>query len=226
MLNKISCLLSAADLSEVRRLLGGAHFADGRLSAAMHAQRGKRNHEVCGDAATLKALHAIVMPKLIHHPDYQAIALPAKIAEPFYVAYRKGDYYADHTDNPVMGRAPHLYRSDIAMTIFLNDPDEYDGGELRIATLPGEHTLSAKYPAGDAVLYPATTTHRVESVTSGQRLVAVTWVQSLIPNPEQRALLHRLGGVRDSINAADADSDAAKQLEWLYTTLFRMWTQL
>ena len=225
-LNKISRLLSTADLSEMNELLEQAHFVDGRLSAGTQAKRNKRNREVSNDDASLKKLNEIIMPKLINHPDYQAIALPCKIAEPYYAIYRAGDYYGDHTDNPVMGYPPHIYRSDIAMTIFLNNPDEYEGGELLIGTLDGDRMQHVKYPAGDAVLYPATTTHRVEPVKSGCRRVAVTWIQSLIPSPQHRELLYRLRKVQDRIREEAPDSSETKELDWLYTNLFRMWTQL
>ena len=225
-LNKISRLLSADDLSEINALLEQARFVDGRMSAGIQAQRNKSNREVANDDAVLKKLNAIIMPKLIANADYQAIALPCKIAEPYYSLYRQGDYYGDHSDNPVMGLSPYIYRSDIAMTIFLNNPDEYKGGELSIGTLEGEHTLRVKYAAGDAVLYPATTTHRVEPIKSGRRVVAVTWIQSLIPNAQHRELLYRLRKAQDRIRDASADSNEVKELEWLYNNLFRMWTQI
>ena len=223
MMHRISALLSADDLSKINELLKQARFADGRLSAGAYARQNKHNQEVASDDTILKRLNTIIMPKLIAHPEYQAIALPCKIAEPYYTSYREGDYYGDHTDNPVMGQAPHIYRSDLAMTIFLNHPNEYEGGELLIGTLEGDHTLIAKYPAGDAVLYPATTTHRVEPIKSGCRLVAITWIQSLIPNPQHREMLYRLNKIQNRIRTAAPDSKETKELEWLYTNLFRMW---
>ena len=226
MIYRINALLSADDLSKINELLRQARFVDGRLSAGKYARPNKHNQEVSNTDATLEKLNAIVMPKLITHSEYQAIALPHKIAEPYYASYRQGDYYGDHTDNPVMGQPPHLYRSDIAMTIFLNNPGEYEGGELLIGILEDDDTHTAKYPAGDAVLYTATTTHRVEPIKSGCRLVAVTWIQSLIPNPLHRELIYRIGKVQNRIKAKAPDSRESKELEWLYTNLFRMWTQI
>ena len=226
MMYRINALLSADDLAKVHKLLEQARFVDGRLSAGKYARLKKNNQEIASADATLEKLNAIIMPKLIAHPEYQAIALPYKIAEPYYAAYHEGNYYGDHTDNPVMGQPPHLYRSDIAITIFLNHPNEYEGGELLIGTLEDDHTHIAKYPAGDAVLYTATTTHRVEPIKSGRRLVAVTWVQSLIPNPLHRELIYRLGKVQNRIKAEAPASQESKELEWLYTNLFRMWTQI
>ena len=226
MMYRISALLSADDLAKINRLLKQAHFVDGRLSAGKHARPNKRNQEVSNADAVPEKLNAIVMPKLINHPEYQAIALPHKIAEPYYASYCEGDYYGDHTDNPVMGQTPHLYRSDIAITIFLNHPSEYQGGELLIGTLEDDHARIAKYPAGDAVLYTATTTHRVETIKSGRRLVAVTWVQSLIPNPLHRELIYKLGKIQKRIRSKAPIAQENKELEWLYTNLFRMWTQV
>ncbi|MBC6413750.1 MAG: Fe2+-dependent dioxygenase [Chromatiales bacterium] len=226
MLNKIVHLLSSDDLSAINELLKRAHFVDGRLSAGKYAKQNKHNQEVSSDDAILKQLNAIIMPRLVAHPDYRAIALPNKIAEPYYAMYRVGDYYGDHTDNPVMGNSPYLYRSDIAMTVFLNNPDEYDGGELLIGTLAGDYTQRIKYPAGDAVLYPATTTHCVAPVTRGYRIVAITWIQSLIPNPQHRMLLYRLNKIQNRISTTAPDSAEVKELEWIYTNLFRMWTQV
>lgn len=226
MMHRISALLSENDLSEINELLEQARFVDGRLSAGVHARQNKHNQEVSKDDVILKKLNAVIMPKLVAHPEYQAIALPCKIAEPYYASYSEGDYYGDHTDNPVMGQSPYLYRSDLAMTVFLNQPSEYAGGELLIGTLKGDHTLVAKYPAGDAVLYPATTTHRVEPIKSGRRVVAVTWIQSLVPNPQHRELLYRLNQIQKRIKNTATDSDDSKELEWLYTNLFRMWTQI
>ena len=225
MLNKISRLLTADDLASINELLEQACFVDGRLSAGKQAQQNKHNQEVSATDTTLNRLNAIIMPKLIAHPDYLAIALPNKIAEPYYTLYREGDYYGDHTDNPVMGHSPYLYRSDIAITIFLNNPDEYEGGELLIGTLASDHTQCVKYPAGDAVLYPATTTHRVEPIKRGRRMVAVTWIQSLISNPQHRTVLYRLAQIQEHIKTTNSTADTVKELEWIYTNLFRMWAQ-
>jgi len=226
MMHRINALLSADDLTEINELLKQARFVDGRLSAGKYARQNKKNQEVSNADATLEKLNAILMPKLIAHPEYQAIALPYRIAQPYYASYGKGDHYSDHTDNPVMGQPPHLYRSDLAITIFLNHPSEYEGGELLINTLEDDRTYAIKYPAGDAVLYMATTTHRVEPIKSGRRLVAVTWVQSLIPNPIHRLLIYRLGKVQNRIRAKAPDSQESRELEWLYTNLFRMWTRI
>lgn len=225
MFSRIPHLLSSDDLSAVEELLAQADWTDGRLSAGSQSQSVKRNRELSQSAQVRGKLNAIVMGRLVSHPDYQAIALPCKVAEPYYVCYRAGDYYGEHTDNPIMGEAPHRYRSDLAVTIFLNEPTQYEGGELLIGTMAGETAQSLKCPAGDAVLYPATTIHRVEPLQRGHRWVAVTWVQSLIKDARQREIVYRLGKVRDQVVAVAARSSEAQQLEWLYANLVREWAQ-
>jgi len=111
-----------------------------------------------------------------------------------------------------------------AITIFLNSPNEYEGGELIIQSLNGEQSI--KYPAGDAVLYPATTRHQVTPVTSGERLVAVTWVQSLIRNHEQRDLLYQLSKTREKMLRKEPDSEDTKRIDNVYVNLVRMWSSV
>lgn len=225
MYTRIPHLLSESDLAAIENLLSRADWVDGRVSAGAQAGQVKHNQEVAHHSVVRDELNAIVMGRLVSHPDYQAVALPHKVAEPFYVRYGEGGDYGDHTDNPIMGESPHCYRSDLAITIFLNEPDQYDGGELLIGTLAGEISHRLKYPAGDAIIYPAATSHRVEPLRRGQRWVAITWVQSLIRDSAQRELVYRLGKVRDRIVTAAPSSDEAQQLEWLYANLIRQWAQ-
>jgi PKHD-type hydroxylase len=135
--------------------------------------------------------------------------------------------YGEHIDDPIMGVASSLgerYRSDLAMTIFLNSPKDYDGGELVIQTPFGEQSI--KLNAGDAVLYPATTRHRVAKVTNGERLVAVTWIQSLIRDNEQRELLYQLSKTREKMLRKNPDSEDTKRIDSTYVNLVRMWSEL
>ena len=123
-----------------------------------------------------------------------------------------------------MGGEDGLYRTDIAITIFLNEPDSYDGGELIIHTAFGEQQV--KLPAGHAVMYPASSLHRVAEVTRGERLVAVTWVQSMVRDPAQRELLYTLNQARESLLRVSPESAEAAQVNTAYVNLFRMWSEL
>ncbi len=221
MLLRIPSVLSAAQLSEVRDLLAKAEFIDGKLSAGKLAKKVKHNQEVAAHDPGLQRLNETVIKALNAHPLYQAAALPQKVATPFYARYTQGMEYGSHVDDPVMGRAPQQYRSDIAVTVFLTEPETYSGGELVIRTSFGEQYV--KFPAGDAVIYPASSLHRVDRVSQGERLVAVTWVQSLVRDPVQRELLFDLFQAREQLRLDLPEHDATGQVDRVYVNLVRRW---
>lgn len=225
MLLVIPDVLSHSKLNEVQTLLANAKFVDGKLSAGSYAIRVKHNQELPQQAEELQRLNQLVMNPLVQHPRFQAAALPHRIATPFYARYSKGQAYGDHIDDPVMGPAiGQRYRSDISCTIFLNAPETYTGGELVIRTTFG--TQSIKLAAGHAVIYPSSSLHHVSEVTSGERLVAVTWIQSLIRDPAQRELLYELGQARDSLMQTQPDGGVTKQVDHCYVNLVRMWSEI
>jgi len=221
MLIQIPSVLDRSELDVVRRLLADAAFVDGKLSAGQAAKRVKHNQEVGREARELEQLNNLVMGKLVQHPTYRSGALPLRVAAPYYARYTSGMHYGRHVDDPVMGTDGAIYRCDVAITIFLSDPAEYDGGELAIGTAFGEQQV--KLPAGDAVMYPASSLHRVSEVTRGERLVAVTWLQSLVRDPAQRELLHELNSVRERLLADTPESEDTKLINKTYVNLVRMW---
>lgn len=223
MLVHIKHILGDSELQTIQDLLNNADFRDGHLSAGMVAQQVKNNQEVSDENISNK-LNNIVMNNVVRHPAYQQAALPHRIAAPFYARYETGMEYGEHIDDPVMGVGEDRYRSDLAMTIFLNSPSDYQGGELVIQTPYGEQSI--KYDAGDAVLYPATTRHRVNKVASGERLVAVTWIQSLVRDNEQRDLLYQLSKTREKMLRKDPGSDDCKRIDNVYVNLVRMWSEV
>jgi len=164
------------------------------------------------------------MGSLARHPVYRAGALPLYVASPLYARYRPGMTYGDHLDDPIMGAEGVKYRSDIALTVFLNPPQEYDGGELVIRTPAGDQAV--KLEAGDAVLYPAGTLHRVSPVSRGERLVAVTWVQSLVRDPSRREILYGLNAAREKLLREAPDALETAQVNAAYLNLIRMWSEL
>jgi len=218
---RIPSVLDRSELDVARRMLASAPFVDGKLSAGQVAKRVKQNQEVDRRARELEQLNNLVMGKLVQHPVYRSGALPLRIAAPYYARYIPGMQYGDHVDDPIMGADGQLYRSDLAITVFLNDPASYDGGELVINTPFGEQQV--KLPAGDAVMYPASSLHRVAEVTRGERLVAVTWLQSLVRDPAQRELLHELNSVRERMLANAPETEDAKLINKTYVNLVRMW---
>jgi len=224
MLLLLPAVIKADELALVRALLAGARFVDGRLSAGAAARRVKNNEEMERAEQDLERLNRVVMGSLVRHPVYRAGALPLHVASPLYARYRPGMTYGEHLDDPIMGTDGVMYRSDVAVTVFLNAPEEYDGGELVIRTWAGEQTV--KYAAGDAVLYPASSIHRVNPVTRGERLVAVTWVQSLVRDAARRELLYGLNLAREKLLQSAPEAEETAQVNAAYLNLIRMWSDI
>lgn len=224
MLLRLRGVLKDDELMLAREWWAQASFVDGRLSAGAAARRVKNNEEIDGGAARLHRLDSLVMGGLTRHPDYRAAVLPLHVAAPYFARYRAGMSYGDHLDDPIMGANGVLYRSDIAITIFLNPPQSYDGGELVVRTAFGDQ--SVKLPAGDAVLYPAGSLHRVDPVTHGERVVAITWAQSLVRDPARRELLYGLGAAREKLLEGAPDATETAQVDAAYLNLIRMWSDI
>ncbi len=224
MLVTIPNVLNAEDISVIADLMATANFHEGSASAGSEAKRVKNNHEMFISEAETQRLNNLLMGKLIKNPTYIATAFAAKIAAPYYAKYSVGMSYGNHVDDPVMGPANQRYRSDISITIFLNAPDAYDGGELIINTAFGEQKI--KLNAGDAVLYPSSSTHRVAEVTRGKRLVAVTWLQSTIRDPARREILYNLSQAREALMQSLPESKELQLLSNSYVNLLRMWSDI
>lgn len=224
MLVEIPALLSKKKLDEIHALIATAKFVDGKLSAGMMAQRVKNNDEIASDAAQLQRLNNLVMGPLVNHPIFQNAVLPHRVATPFFARYNEKQHYGEHIDDPVMGPMGQRYRSDVSITVFLTEPDNYQGGELRIRTHFGSQDV--KLIAGSAVLYPSSSLHQVMPVTDGARLVAVTWAQSMIRDPQKRELLYELHQARESLLTEKPDAGVTKQVDHSYVNLVRMWADI
>ncbi len=223
MLLQIPKVLSKDKLTVIQAILAKSQFIDGKLSAGMAAERVKNNEEIAGDAREIQQLNNLVMGSLVQHPVYQSATLPIKIASPFYARYRPGMTYGDHVDDPVMGPPQGRYRSDVSTTVFLNEPDSYEGGELVIRTSFGDQRI--KLPAGHAVVYPSSSLHHVAEVTQGERLVAVTWAQSMVRDAARRELLYELNQARENLLKQRPEEDATKRVDVAYVNLIRMWAE-
>lgn len=223
MLLEIPELLNSAQLDKVHELLDKARFVDGRLSAGMVASKVKQNEELAQDPGLLQRLYRIIMASVGHSERFRSAALPAKVADFIFARYQPGMHYGDHVDDPIMGQGPK-FRSDVSMTLFLNEPDAYEGGELVIRTPFGDQRV--KLPAGHAVVYPSASVHRVAEVTRGERLVALTWIQSFVRDAAQRELLFELDQSRQQLLRSDPDSDVTKNVDRSYVNLLRMWAEV
>ncbi len=224
MLLTVPGVLKPDELALARSWLAGARFVDGKASAGAAARRVKRNLEAERGAGALERLDEMVMGNLSRHPAYRSGALPLHAATPLYIRYQAGMEYGEHLDDPIMGGGGVMYRSDVAVTVFLSAPEEYDGGELVIRTAAGEQFV--KLAAGDAVLYPAGTLHHVRPVTRGERLVAVTWVQSLVRDAARRELLYGLNLAREKLLASAPGAEETAQVNAAYLNLIRMWSDI
>ncbi len=223
MLTHIKGVLDCRQLQTAATLIAAGRFADGSKSAGMAARRVKLNEELALDPSRLGELNKLVMGSLVGHPVFRSAAMPRKTAAPYYARYTPGMSYGNHVDDPVMGQG-ELYRSDVSVTIFLNDPQHYEGGELCVQTAFGEQQV--KLPAGDAVVYPSSSIHRVAEVTRGERLVAVSWIQSLVREPDRRALLHELNQAREVLLQDKPDAPETAQVNQSYINLVRMWSDV
>ncbi|MGC4250717.1 MAG: Fe2+-dependent dioxygenase [Sphingobium sp.] len=224
MLLHIPQVLTAQEVAEFRRRLDGADWTDGRETVGAQGAKVKRNEQL-PDASPVKAeLAQAVLAALRRSPLFFAAVLPRKILPPRFNRYAGGGEYGFHIDGAVMstGEGDQL-RSDVSCTLFLNDPDEYDGGRLIISDTYGEHRVA--HAAGDAVIYPSSSLHRVEPVTRGARLASFFWIQSLIRDDRQRRMLFELDTSIQKLTLDGADEDAVLQLTCVYHNLLRLWSE-
>jgi PKHD-type hydroxylase len=224
MLLEIPALLNEAQLAKIHEILARAPFVDGQHTAGRAAARVKRNEELAPEPDRLQLLYRILMSSLGHHEQFRSFVLPHRIADFIFARYHPGMHYGDHVDDPVMGTQGPRFRSDVSMTVFLNPPAAYEGGELTIRTPFGDQQV--KLEAGDAVVYPSASVHRVADVTAGERLVALTWIQSYIRDAARRELLFELDQARNHLLKTEPDADHTKYVDRSYANLLRMWAEV
>jgi PKHD-type hydroxylase len=217
-------ILTGEQLKRVRSALDGGSFEDGRKTAGWHARLVKNNEQMTVADPAAQALRSEVEKALTEHPVFQMAARPAKITPILFSRYRDGMTYGNHVDDPVMGQGSGRMRTDISFTLFLDDPDSYDGGELVTDTSAGEQ--SYKLPAGSVVLYPSSTLHRVEPVTLGQRRVAIGWIQSTIREPAQREVLFDLDTARRQLFERAGKTAEFDLLTKSLANLQRFWAEI
>lgn len=205
-------VLEPADLDQLRGQLAAAEFEDGRSTSA-HA--GKRNLQVPVGSSAATRVGSLVVNRLLASAAFQRAAQPAALHPPLLSRYEAGMRYPDHIDVAVMSGL----RTDVAVTVFLSEPHDYEGGELITET--GSGARAFKLPAGDALVYPASTVHRIEEVRSGVRLVAVLWVQSLVRSADRRSVLADLATAADAL----AGSAVGPRLRRAYENLLRQWAE-
>ena len=227
MMIQVPELLSPAEVAEVRRLIDAAEWVDGNVTSGSQAALAKRNRQLPEDSAAAKRAGEIVLDALGRNPLFVAAALPARVWPPLFNRYRGGERFGTHVDNAVRikrGGSERL-RSDLSATLFLADPDSYEGGELTVEDTYGAH--SAKLAAGDLILYPASSVHHVTPVTSGERVASFFWIQSMVRDDARRRLLFEIDLAVQRLAAEVGQGHASiVSLTGSYHNLLRMWADV
>ena len=211
-------LLSETEVDDIRSLFKSGAFDDGRLTAYSAAKEVKSNLQLNPQTQEHLAIQQNILAALNRNTLFRNAVLPHSI-HPFVISnYKPGMHYGWHVDSPVMG---NMIRTDVALTIFLNDPEEYDGGELELQTANGN--ILYKLNKGDAICYPCTQVHRVREVTRGERNVAVSWVQSLVKETVYRKMLFEIFQVTENLRSKALVEEEYLVLQQHYSNLLRMW---
>jgi PKHD-type hydroxylase len=224
MLLRVPEVLSPAELARCRAIVEGADWADGKITAGTQSEQVKNNRQLPEDAEASHAARAIVLDALGRSALFITGALPKKTYPPLFNRYDgASNAFGSHIDNsvrtsPITGA---WVRTDLSATLFLSEPSEYDGGELVIEDTFGSQSI--KLAAGDLILYPASSVHRVEPVTRGCRLAAFFWIESMVRDDAQRRLLFDLDMSILALRGSDGDTQPVVKLTGCYHNLLRMW---
>ena len=231
MLLTIAGVFQKEQVEEARRQLHAAEWVDGRVTAGYQAQEVKRNAQIAEGSAAHKAVGEMVLQGLARSPRFMSAALPLRVFPPMFNSYAGGQTFGTHVDTAIRqdARTGQRIRTDLSATLFLTEPEEYDGGELVVEDSYGEHRV--KGAAGDMVLYPATSLHRVEPVTRGARVSSFFWVQSMVRDDQRRTMLFDLDvAIQRLAGSSEKDATAVKesrlQLTGVYHNLLRQWAEM
>ena len=231
MLITVPAVFSKEQVERARVQLLAGEWVDGRVTAGYQAQEVKRNTQIAEGSAAHQAVGEMVLQGLARSPRFLAAALPLRVFPPMFNSYASGQTFGTHVDTAIRqdARTGQRLRTDLSATLFLTEPAEYDGGDLVVEDSYGTHAV--KLPAGDMVLYPATSLHRVEPVTRGARVSSFFWVQSMVRDDGQRTLLFDLDTAIQRIAAgpsatADEVRESVVQLTGVYHNLLRQWAEM
>ncbi|MEO5494605.1 MAG: Fe2+-dependent dioxygenase [Sphingomonas sp.] len=226
MLIAIPHVLDANGVANVRALIDAAEWIDGNATSGHQSALAKKNEQLPEDSAAAREAGSLVLDALSAAPLFIAAALPLKVYPPLFNRYAGGDTFGAHVDSAIRIRrgSDFRIRSDLSATLFLADPDSYDGGELVIEDSFGEQRV--KLPAGHMVLYPASSVHRVEPVTRGTRIASFFWIQSMVRDDGARRILFELDQAAQDVASRLGQADpAAVRLTGIYHNLLRRWAE-
>jgi PKHD-type hydroxylase len=226
MMLHIPGVLSQEQVAQMRKRLQDSDWIDGRASVGPQGAQVKRNRQLAEDSPLAAELGQIVSAALMAHPLFFSSVLPLRILAPYFNSYGGGEHYGLHVDGAIRAQRPGLpaIRADVSATVFLSEPDEYEGGELVVVDAYGTHEV--KLPAGDAIVYPSGSVHEVLPVTKGERIASFLWTQSMVREDSKRALLFELDTNIQKLRAAHGESEATVGLTGHYHNLLRMWAEV
>lgn len=223
MLLHVSRVLTSTQVARGRALLDDAKWVDGRMTAGHLSAKAKHNLQVAEGTPEAREMGEVIVTALERNPLFMSAALPLRVFPPLFNRYEPGMAFGAHVDNAIRQVAanPLRVRTDLSATLFLSAPEEYDGGELVVDDTYGAH--SVKLPAGDMILYPATSLHRVTPVTRGARVASIFWVQSMVRDDGERSLLFDLDMAISRVSEATPDNPGVVALTSCYHNLLRRW---
>jgi PKHD-type hydroxylase len=226
LLLQIPGVLTAHELAHCQRLLASAAWIDGRVTAGHQSAQVKHNRQLAEDSEAARELGKVVVAAISRNPLFISAALPNRIFPPLFNCYEVGDGFGTHVDNAirVVGASGTRVRTDVSATLFLSEPAEYDGGELVVEDTYGTH--SVKLPAGSMVLYPASSLHHVKPIARGKRVASFFWIQSMVRDDGQRALLFDLDNAIRRLGADHPAHPSVVQLTGVYHNLLRSWAEV
>ncbi|MFZ6681904.1 Fe2+-dependent dioxygenase [Undibacterium sp. Tian12W] len=228
MMLHIPGVLSREQVSAIRLRLDAANWVDGKQTVGAQGAQVKRNRQLPEHSALAQELGQIVLAALKNNPLFFAAALPLRIVPPLFNSYAGGEHYGLHVDGAVRNVANaanvnYSLRTDVSSTLFLCDPEEYNGGELEVVDTYGTHEV--KLPAGDLILYPSTSLHQVLPVTRGERVCSFLWTQSMIRDDARRTMLFEMDQNITRLRSLLGDSVEVLSLTGQYHNLLRMWSE-
>jgi PKHD-type hydroxylase len=226
MLLPIADVLTPEEVGRLRDGLARADWVDGKVTAGHQSARAKDNMQVAESCPVGRELGDVIVDSLQRSPLFMSAALPRRVFPPLFNRYQGGQSFGTHVDNAVrqVPGTPHRVRTDLAVTLFLCPPADYDGGELVIEDVYGVH--SVKLPAGHLLLYPASSLHHVRPVTRGARLASFFWVQSMVRDDGERALLFDLDTAIQRLSLENPAHPSALELTGVYHNLLRRWADV
>lgn len=226
MLLQIPDVLTAQQAAECRQKIEQAEWIDGKVTAGHQSARAKNNLQMPENHPLAQKMGEMILASLERSPLFMSAALPLKVFPPLFNRYEGGQSFGNHVDNAIrqVSGTPHRIRTDLSATLFLTNPEDYEGGELVIEDTYGVHSI--KLPAGNLILYPATSLHNVRPVTKGARISSFFWIQSMVRDDGERTILFDMDTAIQRINETSPEHPSVLELTGVYHNLLRRWAEV